>query len=176
MKHKWTLQGHIQRSSSCYLLENETNRWNLICVLCICLRDSLEQIFWTEYTLNYHGIDTWPLWCSNKHNVYCEREKCSKVPFFFSVQINNVYIFLSRRKTKRVKIALKWDSCYSLPCSWNRDSHYITKKKIKRNKQHKLIGFISSKNIISQSILWQRLPQYVAVPQPHWWTGIVPCD
>lgn len=108
--------------------------------------------------LNWHGIDTWPL-RSNKHNVYWERGKCSNVAdFFFSVQINNVYIFLPWRKTEIVKIAHKWESCYSLPCSWNHDSHYITKKKIAWNKQHKLIELISSKNIISQSILWQKAP------------------
>lgn len=116
---------------------------------------------WNKYfeqnILNWRGVHTWPS-RSRKH-VYWERGNVQMLLIsFFSVQINNVYVFLSWRKTEIVKIAHKWESCYSLPCSWNHDSHYITKKKIAWNKQHKLIGLISSKNIISQSILWQKAP------------------
>jgi len=57
--------------------------------------------------LNWPDIATWRL-CSNKH-VYWERWKHEKeyIFFFFAVQINNMDIFLSRRKEERVKIALK---------------------------------------------------------------------
>lgn len=135
-----------------HLLVNETSHWNLIRLVRICLRDQLKQILWTDYSkVAYIEMVFLPGHCVQTNIMFTGKGgSIQKYLLFFSVQINNMYIFLSWREVERVKIALKWDSCCSLPCSWNHDSHYITKMKIKWNKQQKWMGLISRKMLSIQ--------------------------